>query len=536
MNDQKKTRQDLIAELDQLRRQVGELQEQLARTQQGEVNRAVESASGQPLTPPTLSETDRNRPEEAVRQSEQRMRLHVEQTPLAVIEWDLQFRVVKWNPAAERIFGYTHDEALGRHFSFIVPPDVREHVNRVWSALLAKKGGERSTNENVTKDGNRILCEWYNTPLVDAEGQAVGFASLAQDITDRKRTEDALRESERRLATLMSNLPGAVYRIKADSEWTVEFLSDGYLPLTGCDPSQLIGRSGTRHSEHIHPDDREREVEVMQQAIAQKRHFQVEYRLRTAAGEEKWLWEQGTGVFSPSGELEAIEGFTTDITERKHAEEELAESKAILQAAIESIPFDFFALGPEGRYILQNATSKTHWGDVTGKRPDELGLDGATLSLWLENNRRAFAGESVEDDVDFPVRGERRFFRNILAPIRDGERIYGILGVNVDITDRIRAEQELQQANQHLEERVRERTAGLAEAYQHLLEEVEQRREAEDALRQNEAKYRRLSSPARMPWRWWISRGRSSSLRREPPNNSASLIPTKCLAGKRRSS
>ncbi len=262
----------------------------------------------------------RDRAAEVVRQSEQRMRLHVDQTPLAVIEWDLQLCVSKWNPGAERIFGYSAAEALGRHFTFIVPHAMRDSIDRLWAALCARKGGERSTNENVTKDERTILCEWYNTPLVDAEGQVVGFASLAEDITEQKRAEAALRESERRLATVLSNLPGAVYRCKADANWTIEFLSDGYRTLTGCDPSQLIGRSGSCHAQLIHPDDRARELEAMQRAIAEKRHYQVEYRLRTSTGQEKWVWEQGTGVYSESGEWLAIEGFTTDITDRKQAE------------------------------------------------------------------------------------------------------------------------------------------------------------------------------------------------------------------------
>ena len=118
----------------------------------------------------------------------------------------------------------------------------------------------------------------------------------------------------------MSNLPGAVYRCRADANWTIEFLSEGYRALTGYDPSQLIGQPGSRHSELIHPDDRQREYDAMQEAIAEKRHFHVEYRLRTAAGQNKWIWEQGTGVYTERGELEAIEGFSTDITDRKQAE------------------------------------------------------------------------------------------------------------------------------------------------------------------------------------------------------------------------
>jgi len=166
--------------------------------------------------------TERKRAEEALRQSEQRMSLHVQQTPLGVIEWDLEFRVAKWNPGAERVFGHREGEALGQHATFIVPPIAREHVDRVWSDLIVYKGGKRSTNENITKDGRLILCEWYNTPLVDAEGQVIGVASLVDDITDRKRAEEALQcaheELEVRVEERTAALRAANERLRREVE------------------------------------------------------------------------------------------------------------------------------------------------------------------------------------------------------------------------------------------------------------------------------------------------------------------------------
>src|SRR5579863_5796937 len=141
--------------------------------------------------------TDRKRTDEEIQRSEQRLRIHVEHTPLAVIEWDTEFRVTSWNLAAEHIFGYTRAEAMGRHASFIVPPQFREHVEGVWRSLLTSKGGVRSANDNVTKTGKTISCEWYNTPLVDDSGQVLGAASLAQDVTERVALEERLRQSQK---------------------------------------------------------------------------------------------------------------------------------------------------------------------------------------------------------------------------------------------------------------------------------------------------------------------------------------------------
>ena len=141
--------------------------------------------------------TDRKRADEEIRQSQQKLRIHLEHTPLAVIEWDPGFRVASWNPAAELIFGFSREEAIGQHASFTVPPSFREHVNQVWQALLRQRGGTRSTNDNITKDGRIISCEWYNTPLVDDSGHVLGVASLVQDVTERVALAEKLRQSQK---------------------------------------------------------------------------------------------------------------------------------------------------------------------------------------------------------------------------------------------------------------------------------------------------------------------------------------------------
>ncbi len=141
--------------------------------------------------------TDRKRAEEEFRRSQQKLRIHLEHTPLAVVEWDLDFRVAAWNPSAESIFGYSREEALGKHGSFIVPPHFHQYVDQIWQGLVNQTGGIRNTNDNLTKDGRTISCEWYNTPLVDESGRVLGVASLAQDVTERVALEERLRQSQK---------------------------------------------------------------------------------------------------------------------------------------------------------------------------------------------------------------------------------------------------------------------------------------------------------------------------------------------------
>lgn len=151
--------------------------------------------------------TEQRRTQNALLNSQQRLALHFKQSPLGMIEWDREFRVTDWNPAAERIFGYSREEALGQHGqNLVVPEPVRPYVADVWNQLLESRGAVNAHNENITKDGRTIVCEWSNTTLIDASGEVVGVASLVNDVTDRKKAEEDLRERERAQAETIAQL------------------------------------------------------------------------------------------------------------------------------------------------------------------------------------------------------------------------------------------------------------------------------------------------------------------------------------------
>jgi PAS domain S-box-containing protein len=135
---------------------------------------------------------DRELAENSHRASEEKLSLIVAQSPLAIIAWDSNSRVTSWNQAAEKIFGYPSGDALGKHADLIVPPSGRGEVEKVWRQLLAMSGGTRSTNENVTRDGRTIICDWYNTQLVDATGKIIGVLSMVDDVTQKTRMEEEL--------------------------------------------------------------------------------------------------------------------------------------------------------------------------------------------------------------------------------------------------------------------------------------------------------------------------------------------------------
>ena len=142
--------------------------------------------------------TERFRIEESLRISQQRLLLHRDQSPLGLIEWNTDFEFVDWNPAAERIFGYTREEVLGHHVtSKILPESSRQAVDKIWNELLENKGRTYSVNENITKNGQIILCEWHNTALIDQDGNVIGVSSLVDDVTEREQNEVTLRQSQK---------------------------------------------------------------------------------------------------------------------------------------------------------------------------------------------------------------------------------------------------------------------------------------------------------------------------------------------------
>lgn len=146
---------------------------------------------------------------ESLRISQQRLLLHREQSPIGLIEWNTDFEFLDWNPAAEKIFGFKKEEVAGRHITKkILPESAKPAVDKIWQDLLSNKGGYYSLNENLTKDGRTILCEWHNTPLIDNAGNVIGVTSLVEDVTERQKNEETLRQSQKMDA--MDKITGGV--------------------------------------------------------------------------------------------------------------------------------------------------------------------------------------------------------------------------------------------------------------------------------------------------------------------------------------
>ena len=261
---------------------------------------------------------DKNQLIISLKKSQQKLALHLHQTPLGAIEWNLNFEVAEWNLSAERIFGYNRLEAMGRHgVDLIVPENAKEYVRQLSITLLTNQGGISSINENIRKDGKIILCEWYNTTLVDADGSIIGVASLIQDVTEFHSAVGQLRASEERFRQLAENIH-EVFWIREPNQKQLVYVSPACEKIWNLS-CQSLQSEPEAFWDAIHREDLDR----VKAAFAKQGRgdYDEEYRVVRSDGSVCWVRDRAFPVRSQTGEIYRIVGIAEDITQRKLAEE-----------------------------------------------------------------------------------------------------------------------------------------------------------------------------------------------------------------------
>ena len=148
-------------------------------------------------------------------------------------------------------------------------------------------------------------------------------------------SNDEIKNPHRTLQTLIGNLPGIVYRCANDPDWTMEYINGDCLNLTGYSNEDIENNRKLSYADLIHPEDQDQVWENVQKGLNHKQPFKLVYRIINATGQEKWVWEQGRGVFSEKGELQALEGFITEITEQEKVEKELEDYRDRLKELVQ---------------------------------------------------------------------------------------------------------------------------------------------------------------------------------------------------------
>lgn len=269
---------------------------------------------------------------------------------------------------------------------------------------------------------------------------------------DQLKAETALHESQQTLAILMNNLPGMVYRRRHDRNWTIEFVSTGCTRLTGFSPSELIHNNKISFAELIHPEHRDTVWETIQDAISEQHSYRVSYPIRTATGEEKWVWEQGSGIYSVQGDLQILEGLVIDITERKRTEEEMTRLRLYLKNIIDSMPSILVGIDSEGRILEWNRPAEQASGvSLKEAQGRFLGEIFPRLKIQLQQVRRAIQQRQpiktprIATEVD----GETHYADVMVYPLVANGAIGAVIRVD-DVTARVRIEDMMVQTEKML--------------------------------------------------------------------------------------
>lgn len=215
----------------------------------------------------------------------------------------------RWNEQLAAVTGYTDEAIAEMRVTQLFPEDERERVADAVEETLAT-GETTFESALLAADGSRLPYELTGSRLTDVDGQPTGFIGIGRDLTERKRRE-------RQLQRLIDNLPGMVYRCANEPGWPMEEVSGEVRELTGYPASELETTDGLYGERITHPDDQEAVWAAVQDALESHGAFEITYRIRTRNGTTRWVWERGRAIRSDAGDVVALEGFITDVTDRE---------------------------------------------------------------------------------------------------------------------------------------------------------------------------------------------------------------------------
>lgn len=248
-------------------------------------------------------------------------RLLIERIEQIVFQVNANGELIFLNPSWEHLLDHAIRESLHKPLiSFVHPEDKPMVESRISSLTQGKRTSCHLQTRLIARNGNSFWVELRAKATSTHKGERTSVVGTMTDINRMKSTEASLRANRRSLSTLLSNIPGMVYRCKNDRNWSFEFASDGCHEVTGYEPYEMVNAPNFSFIQIIHPEDRQKAWECVQNSVADQKRFQLVYRIITRSGQVKWVWEQGKGVYSSAGDLLALEGFITDFATEGDAE------------------------------------------------------------------------------------------------------------------------------------------------------------------------------------------------------------------------
>lgn len=406
--------------------------------------------------------TDRIAAEKILKESEKRYKRIFNAFPDIYFRTTLSGIIEEISPSVGRLAGFKSQEIIGK------PAKEIFYDATDWEVIEKLLSEMKTINDFDTrlhtKKGSFIHCSLIAGYMFGLSPEPVGIEGVLRDITERKKSEEALRESQRQLFTLMSNLPGMVYRCRNDKDWTMEFISEGCTELTGYRPAELTGNKKVSYNEIIHADDRQLVWDKVQEGLKKQEPFRISYRIITKRNEERWVWEQGLGIFSETGTLIALEGFITDITEQKLADDEI---RKFLRAAEQS-PAIIMITDLDGKIEYVNPKFEKVTGylakEMIGNKPGILKSGQKSTSDYAELWKKLKTGkEWTGEFINKKKNGEIYWEAANISPLKDEDgNITHFLAVKEDITVRKQMEEDLIREKNKAEESDKLKSAFLA--------------------------------------------------------------------------
>ena len=401
---------------------------------------------------------------EQLRALPQRLTYHVDNSPLAVIEWGPDMHIARWSGAAERIFGWKAEEVLGKRmdeFRWICQED-QAHVAEVSDDLTTGTNPRRfSANRNYRKDGSVIHCEWYNSSLADDSGKLRSILSLVLDVTERKQAEEAQRLSEEKFAKAFAGNPAALALTRLEDGLFLE-VNDSWTAMNGFSREEAIGLFARKMNIWPSAEAAARFVQELREK-GSLRGWEQQFRKKSG---ETFVAEMSAQLLTMRGE-QVILTTLVDITARKRAESVLQTTLQRFYSVLSSMYSAVLLVTDEGRVEFANQA----FCDCYGLPDAPADLAGITSRDTMEKIKKAYLhpdeaiarireilerGEPVKVE-ELALRDGGTCLRDFVPLIVDGKS-YGRLWIHTDITDRKRAEEALRDS----ERRERERAEELA--------------------------------------------------------------------------
>lgn len=295
--------------------------------------------------------TERKRGEAALAEAKQRLEAHMDNSPLAVIEFDAQFRIARWSAEAERLFGWTAGEVLGRTVSDLrwVHEDDGDSVRRVVADMLSgERPRTKNVNRNYRKDGRVVYCEWYNSAIYDSQGRLTSILSQVLDITERKAAEENLRSSQAQLRSFIRHAPISIAMfdrnmnyLATSGRWLAEH-GRGHVDLVGLNHYQVL------------PDMPPEWKQIHQQGLSGATVKNDEDLWIQADGSPMWLRWVVQPWLDENGAIGGIIISFEDITEYKRTEEALRRQVELNRYYLDTVQTVIVALDREGRITMIN--------------------------------------------------------------------------------------------------------------------------------------------------------------------------------------